>query len=345
MVPDVSRIARDRIGVRTRLGYHKQFMLGVVALLFSTLIAAPQAAPRPVSGVVVSCVVQDQSGAILPGAQVELRPAGSATAAQSLVSDANGNFKFERVAPGVYDVRATFPGFKEMIVQTRVGTRAPGGLTIVMPIEGLTQEVSVTSGADASATARANLNAISVDENTLDDLPILDQDIVGAMSRFLDSSAIGTNGTTIIVDGVEVNALSLSASAVQQIKINQDPYSAEFMRPGRGRIEIVTKPGGKEFSGTFNVHFRDSVLYARNAFAATKPPQQRRIFEGSFGGPVPQTEKSNFMFSGSYDAEDSQAVIFAQTPAGIVQANAPTPSRNVLFSATWNHQQGDHHTQ
>jgi len=49
-------------------------------------------------------------------------------------------------------------------------------------------------------------------------------------------------------------------------------------RPGRGRIEIVTKPGGKDFSGTFNVRFRDASLYARNAFAATKPQRIRPTF-------------------------------------------------------------------
>jgi hypothetical protein len=125
-----------------------------------------------------------------------------------------------------------------------------------MAIEGLTQEVSVSSGgAQTSAQANANLDTISIDANALDDLPILDQDVVASMSRFLDSSAIGTGGTTIVVDGVEVNALSVSASAVQHIKINQDPYSAEFARPGRGRIEIVTKPGGKDYSGTLNLRF------------------------------------------------------------------------------------------
>jgi hypothetical protein len=320
-------------------------MIGALALLFTTLTIAPQAAARP-AGVAVSGVVQDQTGAVLPGAHVDLRISGSATPVQSVVSTPAGEFRFDRVASGAYDVRVEFPGFKTMIVAVRVGTRAPAALTIVMPIEGVTQEVSVSSGGtETNARAAANLNAITIDEDTLDDLPILDQDIVGAMTRFLDSSAIGTNGTTIIVDGVEVNGLSLSASAVQQIKINQDPYAAEFMRPGRGRIEIVTKPGGKDFSGAFNVRFRDSALYARNAFAATKPPQQRRILEGTFGGPVPETAKSNFMFSGSYDAEDSQAVIFADTLNGTVQANTPTPSRNVLFSATWNHQQGDTHTQ
>src|SRR5712691_10044856 len=205
-------------------------MIGALVLLFTTLTIAPQAAPRP-AGVVVAGVVQDQTGAVLPGAQVDLRVSGSTAPEQSVVSTPAGAFRFERVAPGLYDVRVEFPGFKTTIVAVRVGRRAPGALAIVMPIEGVTQEVSVSSGgAETNASAAANLNAITIDESTLDDLPILDQDIVGAMSRFLDSSAIGTNGTTIIVNGVEVNGLSLSASVVQQIKINQNPYAAEFMR-------------------------------------------------------------------------------------------------------------------
>ena len=314
-------------------------------MLVQSLLAVMmlQSSPR---GVAVTGVVQDQTGAVIPGAQVLLTIGGSDKAEQSAVTDAGGTFRFERVAPGTYDVRTDFPGFKPNLAHLRVAARAPAPITVVMQIEGVTQEVSVSGGgAQASASAASNLNAITIDEDALDDLPVLDQDIVGAMSRFLDSSAIGTGGTTLLVDGVEVNALTLSASAVQQIKINQDPYSAEFMRPGRGRIEIVTKPGGKDYTGAFNIRFRDSALYARNAFASTVPPQQRRIFEGTFGGPVPDTQKTNFMLSGSYDAEDNQANIYAETPAGIVQANAPNPNRHMLIAGTWNHQQGDNHTQ
>ena len=317
-------------------------MLATVFSLLAVLSLAPQASAR---GVAVVGVVQDQTGAVLPGAQVALIPAGGG-AEQRVASDASGAFRFDRVAPGAYDMRTEFPGFKTNVSRVRVGTRAPAATTIVMQIEGVTQEISVTTGgAQTSAAAAANLNAISVDGDALDNLPVLDQDVVGAMTRFLDSTSIGTGGATIIVDGVEVNALAVSASAVQQIKINQDPYAAEFMRPGRGRIEIVTKPGGRDYSGTFNVRFRDSALYARNAFSATKPPQQRRIVEGTLSGPLGGSGKTSFLLSGSYDAEDSQAVIFAQTPAGTVQANAPTPSRNELVSATWNRQQGERHTQ
>ena len=313
-----------------------------MVLLIFALSGQPQSVSR---GVAVTGVVQDQTGAVLQGAEVVLRDANSPATIRSIVSDAGGLFRFDQVAPGNYDVSSAFPGFQTNVSHVRVAARAPAPLTIVMAIEGLTQEVSVSSGgAQTSAQANANLDTIAIDANALDDLPILDQDVVASMSRFLDSSAIGTGGTTIVVDGVEVNALSVSASAVQQIKINQDPYSAEFARPGRGRVEIVTKPGGKDFSGTLNLRFRDSAFYARNAFAATKPPQQRRIVEGTFGGPVPETAKTNFLISASYDAEDSQALTYAETPNGTVQQNVPTPNRRELVAGTWNHQQNDDNT-
>ena len=302
-----------------------------------------QSAARPVA---VTGVVKDQTGAVLPGAEVTMSVGGSATPSERAVTDSAGGFRFERVAAGSYEIRTEFPGFKPQTTPIRVGARAPGPVMIVMQIEGVTQEVSVSGGGpETSTTAANNLDAITVDANTLDDLPVLDQDIVTAMSRFLDATAIGTNGATILVNGVEVNALALSASAVQQIKINQDPYSAEFMRPGRGRIEIITKPGGKEYSGTFNVRFRDADFAARNAFAAVKPPEQRRIFEGTLGGPLGRGGKTDILLSGFYDAQDNQSIVFAQTLAGVVQANVSTPFRNLLAAGVLTHQQGDNNTQ
>ncbi len=50
-----------------------------------------------------------------------------------------------------------------------------------------------------------------------------------------------------MVDGVETTRAGVSASSIQEVKINQDPYSAEYSRPGRGRIEIITKPGSSEY--------------------------------------------------------------------------------------------------
>src|SRR6202012_3677173 len=97
---------------------------------------------------------------------------------------------------------------------------------------------------------------------------------------FLDPAATSTSGVSLIVDGVEVQNVPVSPSAIADIRINSDPYSAEFASPGRGRIEITTKPGSPQFHGELNFLFRDSALNAQNYFAPVKPSEQRTIVEG-----------------------------------------------------------------
>src|SRR5262245_10229866 len=104
--------------------------IGVLALVLA------QSAPR---GVIVTGVVQDQTGAVLPDAAVTL--SGESTDIRRATADRSGVFRFERIAPGEYDVRSEFPGFTPTVVHLRVGTRAPSPLRVVLAIEGVTQEV------------------------------------------------------------------------------------------------------------------------------------------------------------------------------------------------------------
>src|SRR5262249_51482520 len=175
------------------------------------------------------------------------------------------------------------------------------------------------------------------------DLPIFDQDYVGTLSRFLDAGSVATSGATLIVDGIEATRAGVSASAIQEVKINQDPYSAEYPRPGRGRIEIITKPKSAEFHGTFNFLFRDFHLNARDPFSLTRAFEQRRIFEGIFTGPLGRDKRTSFLISANREEEDVQAVVFAEGLSGPIQQTLPTPARNTELSGSLNHQVGQEH--
>src|SRR3974377_392706 len=96
---------------------------------------------------------------------------------------------------------------------------------------------------------------------------------------------------------MEQRNTGVPAPAIQQVKINQNPYAADFSRPGRGRIEILTKQAEQENPGTFNVLFRAQVFNARDAFALTRPATQRRIFEGSLLGPLGGSKRNSFLIS------------------------------------------------
>jgi len=303
-----------------------------------TALGAQGPAGAPITGVVV-----DGTGGVLPSAEVELRTSAGALV-RSTTADSSGAFQFDRVTPGRYDVVVTFEGFRQTTVRVSVAARgaAPAPLRVTMPLAAISQEVTVgTLPAEVKADVASNLDTSSVDARAIENLPVFNQDILSTMSRFLDASAIGTNGTTLLVNGVEMNSLTVSASAIQQIKINQDPYSAEYPRPGRGRIEVVLKPGSQEYHGVGNFIFRDSALDARNAFAAVKPAEQRRVLEGFLGGPVGHSERTSFTLSARAAADDVQAIVYAEGPSGAIQQNVPAPYRNVLVAGTINHQRGD----
>ncbi len=217
-------------------------------------------------------------------------------------------------------------------------------MRIALKLADVRQEVTVNeSTGQVSIDASENLDVITLDRPMLDNLPIFDQNYVGAMSKFLDPGSIGTGGVTLVVNGMEQKNIGVSASAIQSVKINQNPYSAEFARPGRGRIEVITKPGSQAYHGTFDFLFRDYHLNARDPFAITRPPEQRRIFEGSLIGPVGGSAKTSFVFSANREEQDLQAIVFAYAPAGIVQQNVANPQRNTEFSIGVNHQFTDNH--
>ena len=178
-----------------------------------------------------------------------------------------------------------------------------------------------------------NQNANTIDRNALDRVPVFDQDYITTMSRFLDDSATGTNGVTLVVNGIEANGPGVTASAVEEVKINQNPYSARFARPGRARLEIITKSGTPSFHGSLNFMFRDSVFDASNAFATSKPPEQRRYFEGSLTGPLGHSKRTSFLLSLDEDQQDQQAFVVAEVQPNVqLNENVANPTRHFFGS-------------
>jgi hypothetical protein len=88
------------------------------------------------------------------------------------------------------------------------------------------------------------------------------------------------------VDGMERTDAELPLSSIQQVRVNNNAYSAEFPKPGKDRIEIDTKGGDDAFHGGFIVRARNSIFDARNPMADEKPPFSRYGYEANLSGPV-----------------------------------------------------------
>jgi hypothetical protein len=204
--------------------------------------------------------------------------------------------------------------------------------------------VVANDSGQVSTDMAENRDSASVDNSLLESVPVFDQDVVTTMSQFLDPSAVGTSGVQTIVNGVEVSSVNVSTSAIQEVRINQNPYSAEYARPGRGGIEIITKEATSDYHGTFNFAFRDSALNARDPFALVRAPEQRRIFEGALGGPVGHSKTTSFMLSGHRQDEDLESIVFAQGLSGPIQESVPSPKRDTLVTLHLGHQFSENHS-
>ncbi|MEO6803374.1 MAG: TonB-dependent receptor [Granulicella sp.] len=279
---------------------------------------------RAQQAVVLRGDIVDVSGAPVPNAVVELT---SHDGQAHATTAANGEFTLHGVAPGSYTlVVPTTNGFAAQKRTLQItGTTAP--LKIVLIPATVTQTVEVGGGAPLSIEAGANQDSVAISASTLDHLPVFDQDIAGALTPFLDPAATSSGGVSIVVDGIELKGgANVTPSAIAEVRINSDPYSAEFASAGRGRLEITTKPGSPLYHGTLNVIARDATFNGRNYFAPTKPAEQRRIFEGHLTGPVGRGGHTTFLITGTHQAEDLQSAVHASGPQGLIEQNVPTPS-------------------
>jgi hypothetical protein len=228
--------------------------------------------------------------------------------------------EFSTVAPSVGDYtlvvsEAGFDTVKTVVKLAAQPGKAPvpaAMLHIVLPITAMATTIQVNGGSSSDLTAgEANGDTSVMSQSELKALPIFDNDYATAMSAFQDSGVGATGGAGLLVDGVEANRATVSASAVQEIRINQDPYSAQYYYPGRGQMEIITKSAADNYHGQFNFLFRDSALNAQNALAATKPFEQRRVYEGHVTGPIPHAKNSGFLISFNRAEEDLDQVVVA----------------------------------
>ncbi len=309
----------------------------LVLIVTSTIVAMGQ---NPSGMGEVSGTVIDVNGDVVPGAKVSLRRKDGSKD-ETTTADVVGAFRFVRVSVGSCEVEVRKEGFKPVVIQTIVRSGSTVPLLVVLAIADLREEITVSNQpGQANTNPAENMDVIKLDRDTLNELPILGNDVIGALSNLVDASSTGSGGSTIIIDGLETTR-KVPASMIQEVRINQNPYSAEFARPGRGRIEVITKAGAAEYHGEVGFIFRDYRLDARNAFAIDRPPEQRRIYEGTLTGPLGRGKKTSFFFSGNREEEDLQAVVFARTPSGIVSENIATPQRQSEFSYRVNHQAGE----
>ena len=271
--------------------------LNLFVLLSLSTCAWNLSAQAPAGG--LRGAVTDPSGGVIAKAAVRLT--NSSGASLDTTTNRDGNYEFKDLAPGVYTVKAVAKGFA-LFTQEEVTVVAGQilQLNIALTIAMEEEKVEVNdSSTKVDLDPSSNAGMVVIKDKDLDALSD-DPDELQSELQALAGPSAGPNGGQIYIDGFTGGTLPPKAS-IREIRINQNPFSAEYDRLGYGRVEILTKPGTDQFHGQLFLTGNTAAFNSRNPFeiipAGTQPPgYDSRQFSGEVGGPL-VSKKASFFFN------------------------------------------------
>jgi len=159
-------------------------------------------------------------------------------------------------------------------------------ISMAMAVE--QQSVVVTDESPTvNVEAGGNANALVIKGKDLEALSDDPDELSNELTALAGPSA-GPNGGQIYIDGFSGGQLP-PKSAIREIRINQNPFSAEFDKLGYGRIEILTKPGTDKLHGQFFLQGNDKAFNTGNPFTSTIPAYYSYQFNGTVSGAISKT--------------------------------------------------------
>jgi hypothetical protein len=304
------------------------FGLPGFALPVATLAQTQDEPPSTIVG-----EISDPLGARITNARISLTAAGRPRLAT--VSDREGSFRFNPVKPGRWILLVTSPGFEANQREIRVEPGQSLHLSIVLHIAVQKQQMTVSE--EANESPAHNLGAVVLKGSDLNVLATNSTDLL----KQIQAMAGGDPGKTpsLFVDGFTASRLP-PESSIAAIRINQNPYSAQYDVVGTSRIEVITKPGGGQVHGGLNLYGDDSALDSNNPFVYAQPSHYAFYSDGSLSGPISKT--ASYFLTGDRQDVDALSFIHAViSPTGpAYTATVPSPQQSTDFGPRIDFQEG-----
>jgi len=285
-------------------------------------------------------VVNDPSGAMIPNVAIVALETGTQLK-YSTVTNSAGAFLLAQLPVGVYTLKASAPGFKQMD-QPNITVHAGDQLRQVFSLELGEQSESVTVNV-TSGLMQVESAAIQdvIQQQQVIDLPLKGRqfiDLVG-LTPGITHAPSGTRGGALqqtgqtfgilgqrgghnlyLLDGVSATdeyfnnlVLSPSVDGIQEFNVDQTSYNAEFGGKSGGVINVITKSGSNNFHGSLFEFVRNDAFNAKNFFDSASrpiPPFKQNQFGGSIGGPIRKSQTFFFLNYEGQRTRKSQTQLF-----------------------------------
>jgi hypothetical protein len=332
-----------------RVGKYSLVALLGFCLQFCATLAASQTSASSTATGSLRGQVTDPSGAAIANANVVLVPGGTSSTPIKTQADGQGKYEFNGLAVGQYTLNVVAQGFAVYENDNVVITSGqPLRLNVAMTIEVEEEKVQVSDTTPTLDVNPANnAGAIVISGKELEALPDDPDELLTDLQALAGPSA-GPNGGQLYIDGFTAGQLP-PKSSIREIRINQNPFSAEFDKLGYGRIEVFTKPGTDKFHGQLFVSGNDSAFNSPNPFAgANQPGYDSTQFSGNIGGPISKkasffldAQRRNINDLSAVNAFTLDPVTFAEVP--LIEA-VPSLRHRTTFNSRLDYQLSKNNT-
>jgi len=313
----------------------------------------------------ISGSITDQTGSVIPGANVTVTNTGTGVA-RSTQSTSTGVFFVNNLPVGNYRLTVESTGFKKSeTTGIRLDVNDRLNFAIKMEIGALTEAVEVSaaavqlqteSGEISNLIGAAQTQALPLNGRVFSQLVELvpgvvsDSGRIGGGTGLSSDTSVSVNGNQSnsnlwLIDGqnnMDIgsnagNVVTPPLDALEEFKVLRNNFSAEFGQVTGGVINVVTKSGTKDFHGSVYEFFRNDKLDATDFFlnSSGTPKSELRYnnFGYTFGGP--------FWIPGLYNKDKSKDFFFAsyegrrEVRGNVATDNVPTlRQRNGILDPT-----------
>jgi hypothetical protein len=314
-----------RLLMKFRSSGPRTWALGIILSL--AVFAAPVLAQSGVAR--LQGRVTDPTGAVIPGATISVKNTSGLSVA--VKGDGVGGYEVRNLAPGKYTVSVSAKGFAPLVQEVVLAAGQDKKLDMALEIQVKEETVDVQGDAVRVGTSSDNnANTVVLTGKDLDALSD-DPDELQSELQALAGPSAGPNGGQIYIDGFTGGTLP-PKSSIREIRINQNPFSAQYDRMGFGRIEILTKPGTDKFHGQVFFNDNHSFMDAMNPFATNEPDFSTESISGNVGGPL--SKKSSFQINVEQRNIHDAAVILGSAFTAAGQPPLPVLNPRIRTNAS-----------
>jgi len=253
---------------------------------------------------------------------------------KSTVTNVQGDYKIPFLPAGDYNVRFDLESFATLEYDVKISTSQPRTLDAVMYPEAVQEEIVVTGQFENVSTGTQGSQTI--EQSTLEKLPI-QRSLVEAVGLAAGTSASGPRDAITISGAQSYENLWTMNGVVMNENIRGRAYdnmyiedailetttmtsnmSAEYGRFSGGVVNMVTKSGGNQFSGSFRANFDKESWNGKTPLTTSQSDTLNTIYEATFGGYV-MRDRLWFFAAGRTKEESTTGniVTLGQPEAGI----------------------------